>query len=113
MLFTKNELKDINRQMRQQNSQLWPATFLPGSVRLSNDSILRFTQYRAEPRFREDSKYRWYYLFSQPVFIRGNNVAIFRVAEMIGPSAGNDLVFIYIKEVNNWKYKMIIHAGAW
>jgi hypothetical protein len=113
MLFTKSELKEIDRQIDNQVLQLWPSTFLPGCKRLSNDSILTFLQYMAEPGFQKERKYRWYYLFSQPVFIRNKRVAIFRIAEMAGPSAGNDLIFIYTKELNDWKYKMIIFAGAW
>ena len=54
-----------------------------------------------------------YFLFSQPVFVRNGNVAIFRVAEMFGHSAGNDLLYIYSKEQDGWKQQMFINAGAW
>jgi hypothetical protein len=112
--LTKAELKEADSKMRRMHRIQWPAELFPGSRRLTEDSIAGFISYLYTRDFNQNPpKYRHYYYFSQPVFIRSGSIAIFRVAAMIMYSAGNDYLFIYEKGKNGWEKKMIIVSGAW
>ena len=113
MNFTRRELKEIDQLLSDHSKILWPDNYFPNSFRMPYDSIQSFTNYLASPDFLKHSNYKYYYLFSQPVYIRNKSVGIFYVAEMINHSAGHALVFIYVKEYGEWKRKMTISIGAW
>ncbi len=113
MRFSRKELIEIDDKFSRQKTIQWPADFLTNSNRMSNDSVISYTSYLRNSGFNKDQNYKFYYLFSQPVFVRNASVAIFRLAKMIDHSAGNDFVFIYFKEPLGWKRKMIIRSGAW
>jgi len=113
MKFTRRELREIDQLFSDHSNILWPENYIPNSVRMPYDSILSYTKYQTTPEFLKHGKYKFYYLFSQPVYIRNRSVAIFNLAEMINHSAGHNLVFIYVKENEVWKRKMAISIGAW
>jgi hypothetical protein len=113
MRFSKKELKYIDRQIILKNSIQWPDHLLPNSIRITSDSILNFLSNQTSSEYLKDHKDKWYYFFSEPIFIRNNTVAIFRLAEMINPSAGNDLMFVYLRIDETWTRKMTIWVGSW
>lgn len=113
MTFTRKELREVDRKMRESPSTYWPDGLFAISARVPFDSVSSMGNYMATPEFWKERKYRWYYHFSQPVFIRNNTVAIFRVSEMIEPSSGYDFFFVYVKENGNWMRRMAIHTGSY
>lgn len=113
MQFSQAELKELDSKILSQNRIRWPDNMFPGSLRLQQDCILTFIHDRATPEFRRNQVYRPYYYFSVPVTTRNNNVAVFRLVPMIRPVAGNDLIFIYVRESSGWKRRMTFWAGAW
>jgi hypothetical protein len=113
MKFSKAELKYIDKQMNLQRPTRWPDLMFPKSIRITADSLSQFLSYRTSAEFQKERNVKWYYLFSQPIFVRNNTIAIFRLAEMIHQSAGNDLIFVYLKSGNSWARRMTIWAGSW
>ena len=77
MKFTRRELREIDQLLSDQSKIMWPDNYFPNSVRMPYDSIQSYTNYLASPDFLKHGKYKFYYLFSQPVYIRNNSVAMF------------------------------------
>jgi hypothetical protein len=113
MTFTAKEMRSIDRAFRRVRVVGWPDTLFTNSVRINQDTLILLSRDTAHHTNFKRHFANKYFLFSQPIFVRNGNVAIFRVAEMFGHSAGNDLLYIYSKEQGKWGQQMLIHAGAW
>jgi hypothetical protein len=96
--FTRTGLHQIDKAFALRKRAVWPADLLNNPLRILVDSLESYTSYLRNPEFTKQSKYKFYYRFSQPVFLRSDLAAIFRMAEMISHSAGHDFVFIFLKE---------------
>lgn len=113
MHFKRSELRELNRKVRQQKPIAWPDNMLPGGRKLTSDSIEHHISYMRTPEFQKNREYRPYYYFSIPITTRNNTVAVFRLISMVRPVAGNDFIFIYVKDSTGWKRWMTVFAGAW
>ncbi len=109
--FTKRQIKELNTSIKNLKPQQWPDDMFKISTRLTQDSLLTFTKYLSN--FDSNRSYKYYYYFSPIAFTSDSTIAIFRMAEMITPSAGYDFLIIYIKKDGIWKRKLIKHIGSW
>jgi hypothetical protein len=113
MKFTDKEVQHIDRKFKTQKAIEWKDALFTNSARINEDTLLlllKDTSSRAY--FRQHFGNKYFYI-SQPLYVRNETVAIFRVAEMVGPSAGYDLLYVYAKKKGKWEQQMLIHAGAW
>jgi hypothetical protein len=112
IILSKADLRQADKQNHFQSSKQWPELFFPNSVRLSIDSLSSFMNYQMSDDFQKNRKYKWYYFFSQPVFLKNGTIAIFRLVELIRQVAGNDLIFVYVKDRQSWNRKLIVWTGS-
>jgi len=113
MTFTAKEVRSIDKAFQRVGVVGWHDTLFANSVRVNQDTLLLLSKDANSNAYFKQQFANKYFLFSEPVFVRNGNVAIFRVAEMFGHSAGNDLLYIYSKEQGKWEQQMLIYAGAW
>jgi len=113
MNFTEKEVQNIDKEFKRKKPAGWKDALFTNSARINGDTLLllsKDTSSRAYFRRNFGSKY---FYVSQPVFVRNGTVAIFRVAEMVEPSAGYDLMYVYARKQGKWEQQMFIRAGAW
>jgi hypothetical protein len=113
MKFTKQEVNSIDEGFKIAKLISWKDDLFANSVRIKQDTLLLLGKGADSRAYFHQHFAEKYFYISQPVFARNGTVAIFRLAEMIGPSAGYDFLYIYVKEKDKWEQKMFIHAGAW
>jgi hypothetical protein len=113
MKFTEKEVKQIDKEFRTKKSVGWKDALFTNSARINRDTLLLLSKdTSSRAYFRRNFGNKYFYI-SQPVFVRSETVAIFRVAEMVAPSAGYDLLYVYARKQGKWEQQMLVHAGAW
>jgi hypothetical protein len=113
MKFTRKDVQHIDREFRRKRVVKWQDALFPNSVRINQDTLLLLSKNASSHAYFKQNFANKYFFFSQPVFIRNGTVAILRVVEMVEPSAGYDLLYIYTRKQGKWKQQMHILTGAW
>ena len=88
MKFTKQEVNSIDKWFKDAKVISWKDSLFANSVRITQDTLLLFGKDADSLTYFHQHFAEKYFIISQPVFVRNGTVAIFRLAEMIGPSAG-------------------------
>jgi hypothetical protein len=113
MKFTAKEVQHIDKEFKKKKSVRWKDALFTNSVRINEDTLLLLSKDTSSRAYFRQSFGNKYFLVSQPILVRNGTVVIFRVAEMVEPSAGYDLLYIYARKQGKWEQQMLIHAGAW
>jgi hypothetical protein len=111
--LSKREIKYIDSEFNTIKPVAWNQNMFENSVMITKDSLEIFYDGLKGPKYFQNHFAKKYFLFSKPVFIRNNSVAIFRLYEMYGPSSGYDLLYIYQRAADKWQQLMLIYMGAW
>jgi hypothetical protein len=107
------EIKSLEVALKKEKRIAWLTNMFENSIMIKEDSIRSLFNPNKGRAYFEKHFAKKYFYFSKPVFIRNKPIAIFRVAEMYGPTAGNDLLYFYQKTAGNWKQYMVVQLGAW
>lgn len=111
LYLQKNEIRFLDKEFKKDSTFSWIANMFNNSLMTSLDSV---NHYRLNfMKEQKDKKDKRYFHFSRIVYFRSNSLAVFRLAEMYGYSAGNDYLFFYQKTDNEWKRYMKVYMGAW
>jgi hypothetical protein len=113
MRFKKEEINLIDKGFKNAKRIKWEDSLFTNSVRITPDTLLLLRKNIDTYKYFQKHFANKYYYISQPIFARNGTVAIFRLEEMYSPSAGYDLLYIYVKQQEKWEQKMLIHVGAW
>lgn len=108
LYLQKSEICFLDKEFKKDSTFSWIANMFNNSLMTSLDSV---NHYRLN--FMKEQKDKRYFHFSRIVYFRSNSLAVFRLAEMYGYSAGNDYLFFYQKTGNEWKRYMKVYMGAW
>jgi hypothetical protein len=111
--FTEKEVRHIDKEFRKKKSIKWKDALFANSVRITEDTLILLSKDISSRSYFKRNFGNKYFYISEPIFVRNGTVAIFRLAEMIEPSAGYDLLYVYARKQRNWEQQMLIHAGAW
>ena len=111
--FSPKEIRYLDKVFRKQKAVQWPNNLFSNCIRINEDSLLLLSKDTSSRNHFKRNFGEKYFYFCQPVLIRNGTMAIFRLAEMLEPSAGYDLVYFYIKKQGKWEQFMFIHAGSW
>jgi hypothetical protein len=104
----KSEIRFLDKEFKKDSTFSWSANMFNNSLMMSLDSV---NHYRL--KFLKEQKDNRYFYFSRIIYFRSNSLAVFRLAEMYGHSAGYDYLFFYQKTANKWKRYMKLDMGAW
>jgi len=107
----RNEIRFLDNAFKRDSTFSWKPGLFDHSLMITHDSVNKW-----QPRFmpdQKDKKDNKYFCFSRIVYFRNNTMAVFRLTEMYGFSAGYDYLFFYKKEENQWKRYMRVNLGAW
>ena len=106
----KNEIRFLNKEFKKDTSFAWAANMFHNSVMTSLDSANYYRlKLMNEQAGKKDKRY---FHFSRIIYFRNYSLAVFRLAEMYGFSAGYDYLFFYQKVDNEWKRYMKVFMGA-
>ncbi len=109
--LTKNEVRFIDRQFKVKSHFSWKENMFENGIMASIDSVNRIRL-----KIKQSLSYKKsvsYFQFSRIIYLRNNTLALFRLAQMYGPSAGYDHLFFYMRQGNEWKRYMKVDLGAW
>lgn len=108
-----NEIRFIDSGFKAVKRIPWTPNMFANSVMMCRDSVQRY--------FRNNEGYDYFknvlgpkfFLFSPPVMIRRNTIAIIHLGEFLRPDAGTDLLCVYQKVSGNWRHLMWVPIGFW
>jgi len=107
----RSEIRFLDKEFKKDSTFAWVAKMFNNSLVTPYDST---NHYRLKfMKEQTEIKNKKYFHFSRLVYLRDNSLAVFRMAEMYGYSAGYDYLFFYQKVDNNWKRYMKVYMGAW
>ena len=104
----KSEIRFLDKAFKKDSTFSWPANIFSNSIMMSLDSVHHY-----QLKFLKAQKEKRYFYFSRIIYFRDNSLAVFRLADMYGNSAGYDYLFFYQKIDNKWKHYMRVYMGAW
>lgn len=107
----KNEIRFLDKEFNKNAHFAWTANMFNNSILTPLDSAYYYR--RKLMKEQTNKKEKRYFHFSRVTYFRNNSLAVFRVAEMYGYSAGNDYLFFYQRAGNVWKRYMKVDKGAW
>ena len=109
--LNKSEIHFLDKEFKKDSTFSWTANMFGNSVITSYDSAFFYRlKFMKEQKGKKDKRY---FHFSRIVYFRNNSIAVFRLAEMYGYSAGYDYLFFYQANTNQWKRIMKVYMGAW
>jgi hypothetical protein len=114
LTLSKSDIKSLDSAFKNAKTVVWAQNMFKNSLMLTTDSLMAIFSdtNRGRPYFEKNYSKK-YFLFSKPVFIRGNTLAALRLVELYYPVAGNDLLYFYQKKSGEWQQYMIVYLGAW
>jgi hypothetical protein len=111
--LSKGEIRFLDSVAKKQDPMTWRQDMFAISMILEDSAQKTFVikSYQGynlgKPRLK-------YFLFSKPVFIRNNNIAVFFLDEMYGPSSGYQFMYVYRRGTSGkWEQFMFKVLGAW
>ena len=109
--LARNEVRLLDKEFKKDSTLAWTANMFDNSLMTTYDSVNKYRlKFMKEQKEKKDKRY---FLFSRIVYFRNSSIAVFRLAEMYGYSAGYDYLFFYQKVNSEWKRFMKVYMGAW
>jgi hypothetical protein len=114
LFLTKADNEIVLQKLKSRHRAQWKDSLFENSKGLLRDTLqaILYDRQRGWPYFHQNVG-KGYFQFSEPIFIRNGRYALLTLIQMVGNSAGYNLLFVYKKEGADWKRYIMMPLGAW